>query len=344
MHTHYFSLIYPRHIQLREETVLEFNFRDIRSSIMINRHRSSLCILDLFNSFEGPGKIAANKDYTISQHSIYGKAKGKVHDQYYVLERYKDRRVFYNYDTTQLLLGYDSVTTDLNFELAYNIFEHFIKSYRRAIGDVAATNLERIKSPEIFIEGCCKPSSHKSSAEGFIKRIWAIRELPFDSVQTYFHKYSDSKIAVSAEKQDPRASLVKELNSGKDTFGKDFILEAYEDVYVYKSYNKAILDAFTYIEIRLRDYVTELKLKKGISKRKLDNYKIEVGIGYILNIEFPALLNGVTSDALAIIEGVDWARKLRNKIVHERIAAKEQDALNAISKIDAMRIVLNSLA
>lgn len=344
MYTHYFSLIYPRHIQLKEEAVLEFRFRNVRSSIMINRHRSSLGILDLFNSFERSGKVATNKNYTIERNSIFGKAKGKVHDQYYILERHKDRRVFYNYDTTQLLLGYDSASAKLDFDLAYSIFEHFIRSYRRALGDVAATNLDRMTSPEIFIEGCCRQSPHNSSAEGFAQRIWAIDELPFDSVKLYFHRYSDSKLTISAKQEDPVTSLVNELNSGQDTFGKDFILDAYEDVYVHKTYNKAILDAFTYVEIRLRDYVYQLKLKKGISKRKLDDYKIEVGIGYILNIEFPTLLNEVTPDIRAVIDGMDWARKLRNKIVHERMTAKQQDALDAISKIDAMRVLLNSIA
>src|SRR5690606_11352185 len=72
MYTHYFSLIYPLHIQLKEEAILEFRFRNVRSSIMINRHRSSLGILDLFNSFERSGKVATNKNYTIERNSIFG--------------------------------------------------------------------------------------------------------------------------------------------------------------------------------------------------------------------------------------------------------------------------------
>ena len=77
-----------------------------------------------------------------------------------------------------------------------------------------------------------------------------------------------------------------------------------------------------------------------MSKKKLDEYKKEVGLGYQLNVDLPMILAPLTIDERGIIGAADAVRKRRNLIVHEGVQPTREEGQQAVS---AVRVLLDFL-
>jgi hypothetical protein len=102
----------------------------------------------------------------------------------------------------------------------------------------------------------------------------------------------------------------------------------------------AVIECTIAIEIAVEQVVTSAKLKGGVSKKKLDEYKKEVGLGYQLNVDLPMILAPLTIDERGIIGAADAVRKRRNLIVHEGVQPTREEGQQAAS---AVRVLLDFL-
>ncbi len=82
--------------------------------------------------------------------------------------------------------------------------------------------------------------------------------------------------------------------------------------------------SFIFIESLIFKFLYKQKLLKGVSKNKLDNYKKEVGIAYMLNVEMLFFLEKAEDKAL--MGEVDKIRKIRNGIVHDGKDVTKEEA------------------
>lgn len=109
--------------------------------------------------------------------------------------------------------------------------------------------------------------------------------------------------------------------------------KAFEEIDLNNNYKYALLESFIVAESLISRLLRKIKLEKGVSKGKLEDYETEVGIGYQINVEIPVLFDDLTNDERQILGNVDKIRKVRNKVVHEGISVSEETALEAINSV-----------
>ncbi len=136
------------------------------------------------------------------------------------------------------------------------------------------------------------------------------------------------------------SNMIHILKSGPPDGSKivGILAKAKREITKNKNYKYALLECFTFIEAYISQYLSDSKLKAGVSKSKLEKYAEEVTISYKLNVELPIFLN-LTDDDRNIVGGVDLLRKKRNEIIHsskDDEIVTEQDAINAINAVTAL--------
>lgn len=100
----------------------------------------------------------------------------------------------------------------------------------------------------------------------------------------------------------------------------------------FKNYKSALLEVFISLEILIVRITNEVKNHNGISKRKLDKYKVDLNIAYIMEIELK-LMFPFTEKESELLSQMNRARKIRNEIMH----------LNKIAEEDEIRELTNHI-
>jgi hypothetical protein len=104
----------------------------------------------------------------------------------------------------------------------------------------------------------------------------------------------------------------------------------------------AVIECTIAMEVAVEQVVTSAKLKGGVSRKKLDEYKKEVGLGYQLNVDLPMILAPLTDDERGIIGAADAVRKRRNRIVHQGEQPTREEGQQAVSAVRALLDFLRS--
>ena len=122
--------------------------------------------------------------------------------------------------------------------------------------------------------------------------------------------------------------------------GRETLSGALRAVDLNRSGKTAVVECTIALEIAVSEVVTAAKLKGGVSKKKLDEYKKEVGIGYQLNVDLPIILAPFSDADRQILGAADAVRKRRNQIIHEGTQATREEGQQAVA---AVRALLNLL-
>ena len=122
--------------------------------------------------------------------------------------------------------------------------------------------------------------------------------------------------------------------------GRETLSGALRAVDLHRSGKTAVIECTIAVEVAVSELVAAEKLKRGVSKKKLDEYKKEIGIGYQLNVDLPMLLAPLSAEERGLIGAVDAIRKRRNAVIHEGAQPDREEGQRAVA---AVREFLNFL-
>ncbi len=122
----------------------------------------------------------------------------------------------------------------------------------------------------------------------------------------------------------------------------DGLLRAFEELSVNENPKWALLDAFMMMELAAARFVNDAKIAKGVSKTKLEEYRRDIGISYMLNVDLPLLLCPLSVKERQTIQEADAVRHTRNKVVHAGGVVSKEAALHAISAANNLLDLLKS--
>lgn len=115
--------------------------------------------------------------------------------------------------------------------------------------------------------------------------------------------------------------------------GRETLSGALRAVDLFRSGKTAIIECTIAVEVSVSEIVAEEKLRRGVSKKKLDEYKKEVGIGYQLNVDLPMLLSPLTPEERGLIGAVDAIRKRRNEVIHQGAQPDREEGRRAVKAV-----------
>jgi hypothetical protein len=97
---------------------------------------------------------------------------------------------------------------------------------------------------------------------------------------------------------------------------RETLAGAQRAVELHRSGKTAIVECTIALEIAVSEVVSAAKMEAGVSKKKLDEYKKEIGLGYQMNVDLPMLAGPLSDDERQVLGAADAVRKRRNEIIH----------------------------
>jgi len=328
--------LYPGFIALEAKKPFRKIFQDRIISIQVLKHHLPLKIIDFRNKIT-TSEIEENKikfELENGQYSINPKNVAIVSDEFFfIVDKEKHENTYFsNSYYTELMTLYE--TPDLNennFEFYNQIMNDFIKTYRELTFDVRIQLPSSLNHENLIIKEKVIAYTPKEllleREKRFIKKRkiqLSIKQLQLNDFftplsQKHYDTNRNTKIFESSYKDHKESnSYIESLNKAK------------EELYINKNYKYSLLDSFFCIESILSNFLSEEKIIKGITNKKLKNYKSEVGIGYKLNIELPLFISDFNVAVKEMLNNIDKIRGIRNDVVHENKNVTEDEAKLAL--------------
>jgi hypothetical protein len=227
--------------------------------------------------------------------------------------------------------------SDLEFRTP--VLNEFLWAYRAATKDLRVRLIEDLQEPLLFRRTAIRYTKAELALPPE-QRLAANRELQLKEFQLTF-PYSQEPY-VRMPLADATRALNEHLATGKRiSQAHEFLARATEAALYTKNFKFAVIEALIAAETSTTSVVTKLKLARGASKGKLDDYEEEVTLAYKLNIELPVLLGDVTSDERDTVGQVDAVRKMRNDIVHKGFVPTEKEARRSTDSVEKYLIMLS---
>jgi len=138
---------------------------------------------------------------------------------------------------------------------------------------------------------------------------------------------------------EKRQELIKVLESDIEyDISKIFLLNA-KDACVLEDYRLALIESVIALEITLSNFIRERGRVLGISKDRLEEFIVRVGLTGNFTVVLKMLLPGVKLPEDEIYEECTGAITIRNKIIHE--GRREVHQVEAEKKIIAIEKMIN---
>lgn len=231
----------------------------------------------------------------------------------------------------------------INFlHFSKDVLTYFIKSYKYIMDDNKLKNIYDLKEDTPNIYSCfCNYDSQDNGTALDKKLSRRDRDFNFKLIEYPEDIFISTKNPTYCEIKEKQLNDYLAYDSKKNWH--DVILKAKEFLYEYEEYNLSILESFIALEFFILNYLYEQKLAKGISKNKLKEYKTEVSISYMLNIELPMFIEDLDQNKRQLLGEVDKVRKYRNDIVHNGKKVSKKDAEFSISAVEKLFILLEKI-
>jgi hypothetical protein len=338
----YVYLYYPGYIGLTKG-VYQGELNGRLFSVRLVDHLRPLEILDFDNRMEmrEPGLFEpANKEWSIDRPYLAVMDGSQL--LCFLHKRGDHHRLFYPRSFTHLIISYEIETapefTDDEFAFHERVLDHFINLYRCITNDVKITLKSRIRRniPVAFVAVVVYEDEElKLSQE---ERLYKVRNLGFALRQFSIAEFAQELPRVNHDIEEASRQM------GVFRFSSDQIalVDAYEELLLDRNFRSAFLSAFTISEVMVRKYLHELKLKRGASKGKLDEFEAEIPFSYLLNVELPTLIGNLTDEERQILGAVDRARKKRNAIIHKGEDVSQQEVVDTLNAVKNLRGLLTT--
>lgn len=340
MGCYYFQTFYPSDLFLTDKENFWFEHESKKYLVLIHTHLKSLVINDYGNKLIKKEENGHIKHYVEKNEIKISKENLSIeieNDAYYIIDYEKHlHKELYTISHTEIILCFESLSTENNFELAHQALLYFIDAYKIVSGDVLTLVQDKIP----FFSKIYKNYFHQYSKEELLMNSEDRMKLP-RGLALSFHKFTIPFWNMQGKKitEEPKeiSRMLKEYFIEKKKVNPlaEYILKSMEELHVHKNYKYSLIESWTALEIAVVSYLAKLKLGKGISKTKIDDYEGQVGISYLINIELPLVCKNNDQDFKDLILKVDNIRKIRNKVIHENKSVSEFDADTAIKTLGA---------
>lgn len=212
-----------------------------------------------------------------------------------------------------------------------SVMDEFVKAYRYICEDYRPRFMDDYDEPkwvQFFVVEYTREDLSRSTDE----LLSQAKEVALLDFQTAF------RLDLQPQPfKDPNAAtddLKPFLESGKCvSTGREFLDAARHAAYHIKNFKYSLLEAFISSEYVVTKYLTDEKIRRGVSSKKLKNYDSEVTMSYKLNIELPVFLEKLTNKERQLIGNVDKVRRWRNDIVHRGKIPTEDEATFAVEAV-----------
>lgn len=205
-----------------------------------------------------------------------------------------------------------------------SIFDYFVRAYRVVRKDSRIVSLEEIQEPILWFVGVIKFTEEELSLP-WEKRFLKFREVNFSHHRTVHFPHASEKY-YGADEKTGAINLDQFFRKNiEPSLAQELYIRAQQAIQS-NLFRYAVLDAFTAIETATTNILEGFKVKKGVSKAKLENYRTEVTMAYKLNIEMPICLEPVSEGEKGILGNADKLRKLRNEIIHKGKTPSKEEA------------------
>ena len=331
----YYNIKYPGFISLPDGFNCIFKIDERYVCILIRKKIQAMQITDFNNGINKEiisptisKHTLKNKIESIDQHTITVEYNLTEYFIYELNQHYN--RIFQSDYYTDIHINFDSNGNDES-EFAYKALKYFIREYR-----IATANYWVLEPDDmIFGNNVCMTGFHNYTETeqkmNYEQRLCTSRNITltinkFNILGSKFNNnFSEQQINICA------AILTKRISDGiKYTFFDESILRATQEINIFRNYKYGFLELFFTIESFLVEFLTNEKVKVGISNNKIKEYKSEVGISYLINIELPLVIKEISTEDKEIIIRVDNMRKKRNDLVHNNGNISETEAKDAL--------------
>jgi hypothetical protein len=213
-----------------------------------------------------------------------------------------------------------------------SILEKLIRSYRHVSRDVSVVMPDRllrdIPMRMVAVAAYSDAELQMASKE----RLLRPRPLRFGIKQASFAEFLRYLPKINPETEINTALIAERLKT-ETPFDEAYedLLRAFEELSINENPKWALLDVFMATELAIAQFVNKAKIAKGVSKAKLEDFRRDIGISYMINVDLPLVLHPLAVNERKIIQNVDAVRKKRNDVVHEGAAVSKEEALFAIN-------------
>ncbi len=217
-------------------------------------------------------------------------------------------------------------------ELEQQALTEFFEAYRRARYD-SLSHIEskeianalhvarRIPDFEYFIGHICRVSN--DSQEYW---LWLEEPMTFQSTGIFDRKFVQLVQSHLTEGQD--FSIARLLDAEQALHSGDTVM--------------AVINAALALERNATEFVYGKWLKRGISKKRLDDVKSNISLSQIINIGLRTVSPIGDEPSSELVRKLDELRRLRNQIVHE--GYRDVSSTVARSHVDAVRELIDFTA
>jgi hypothetical protein len=336
----YVRSLYPGDIALPDAKAFELVVDDRLAVAAVRRHLLALTIKDFNNAIdfvtEG-SKLLPKLRVPITTIDEHLTAFDDSHSLLCLIDYTRtDYRQYAAQTCSEILVCFDIADTDHINDKDYDfhdaVLKRFIQTYRHVSQDVSVSMPERllrdIPTTMISIIVCSEDELTVPARE----RLRKPRELRFGIRQVSFGEFTRYLPKHSPQRLENTSAMEARFKVGVPCDESyDGLLRAFEELSVNENPKWALLDAFMVTELAVARFVNEAKIAKGVSKKKLAEYRRDIGISYMLNVDLPLLLCPLTIKEGKTLQDVDTVRTKRNKVVHEGAPVSKEEALHAIN-------------
>jgi len=218
---------------------------------------------------------------------------------------------------------------------------HFIKVYRQATNDV----LVRLPGQNFYERTFFQDATHNFESENpnpLLRDYTPPNSLSF-GFKTFQHIGEKESYPQAPSEQETNFGKLTGLINSNDVFFEErqVLTDSFSKLVLNNDFRQAFLEAFIIIETTISKWVSDRKIASGISKNKLDEYETEIGISYKINVEIPILGSPISEKEKELLGQLNWARKLRNRIVHDSYFPSQEEALKTINLVSPLFDFIN---
>jgi hypothetical protein len=336
-------LYYPGYIGL-EKGIYRDEIQGRLSSVRLIDHLRPLQILDFDNRIrirQEESKFnfeIANKDWSIGEPTL-----AVMHESELLClmhSRSGHHRLFHPRTFTDMIIAYEIETapdfTEDDLAFHERVLSPFINKYRCITNDVKIILKNKLRKDVPVVLVAVVVYDEDDLKLDRDERLHKKRLLAFRPKQISVREFGHELPRVEHNLQKASEQMTQ-LRFSRDQIA---LVDAFEELTINKNPRAALLSAIIIAEVMLGGYLHELKLKRGASKSKLDDFENEVPFSYILNVELPVLLGNPTDSDREVIGKMDQVRKKRNAVIHKGEETSEGDALEALNAVKGLRDLL----
>jgi len=221
------------------------------------------------------------------------------------------------------------------------VWDEFVRTYHMVTADVRPAFWDDSHRLVVVKQGWVPYETAAEHLDPSARLGTPISGVPIDRHQVMSSYNQDGKFSFDRIAAD---EVMRRYFAGKRPvpLGRETLSGAQRAVELFRTGKTAVIECTIAIEVAVEEVVTAEKLKRGVSKTKLDEYKNEVGLGYQLNVDLPMILAPLTDSERTILGAADAVRKRRNEIVHRGAQPDREEGQRAVGTVRSLLDLLRA--